>query len=219
MPRWRLPSTRLSTFTWAAIRCRATFPPLPVHFSTSFHGIDPANEFFNYGDGFVAKLSASGETLAYSTYLGGSGDDVVYGLATDHAGTVYVTGSTSSPNFPVTPGAVQAAYGGYLSQELPFLIEQNIGDAFVSRLNPQGTSLLYSTFLGGSANDSGQAIAVDPSGPDLHRRMDGLHEFPRHCKRGAADVRWGFDERKIELPALRRRLPGHNRSEYHASDL
>ena len=140
------------------------FPTTGGAFQTTFGGIDPVNGFFNFGDGFVAKLSPSGATLAFSTYLGGSGDDVVYGLATDRSDTVYVTGSTSSPNFPVTRKAAQAAYGGYRSQQLPFLIEQNIGDAFVSRLNPQGTSLLYSTFLGGSANDSGQAIAVDPSG-------------------------------------------------------
>jgi uncharacterized protein (TIGR03437 family) len=140
------------------------FPTTGGAFQTTFGGRDPINEFFNFGDGFVAKLSPSGATLAFSTYLGGSGDDVVYGMTSDRGGTVYITGSTSSPNFPTTSTAVQSAYGGYLSQELPFLIEQNIGDAFVARMNPQGTKLIYSTYLGGSANDSGQAIAVDPSG-------------------------------------------------------
>ncbi|HEX5431213.1 MAG TPA: SBBP repeat-containing protein [Bryobacteraceae bacterium] len=138
------------------------FPVSDGAFQTSFSGVDTQNEFFHLGDGFVAKLSAGGSALAYSTYLGGSGDDAVMAIAVDKAGTAYVAGSTSSSKFPVTANAVQHSYGGYTS--LPFVVEQNVGDAFAARLDPKGAALLYSTFLGGSANDGAMGIAVDPSG-------------------------------------------------------
>jgi hypothetical protein len=81
--------------------------------------------------------------LAYSTYLGGSGVDQAHGIAVDSAGDAYITGSTSSTNFPTTAGALQTTGGG-----------------FVSKLNASGTALVYSTYLGAS----GQGIAVDGSG-------------------------------------------------------
>ena len=102
------------------------------------------------GDAFVAKLSASGSSLIYSTYLGGSGDDSGSGIAVDAAGSAYVTGQTSSTNFP-TQGPLQAAFGG-------------AGDAFVAKLSASGSSLIYSTSLGGSGDDSGYGIAVDVAG-------------------------------------------------------
>ncbi len=102
------------------------------------------------GDAFVAKLNASGSTLAYSSYLGGSGADFGQGIAVDSSGNAYVTGSTESTNFP-TVGAVQSSSGG-------------ASDAFVAKVKADGTALTYSTYLGGSAADAGQAIAVDASG-------------------------------------------------------
>ena len=80
----------------------------------------------------------------------------------DSSGSAHVVGSTSSVDFPVTPQAIQRVYGGYI--DLPFNIEQLLGDAFVSKLSPDGSTLLYSTYLGGSANDQATAVAVDPSG-------------------------------------------------------
>jgi len=90
--------------------------------------------------------------LAYSTYLGGSGGDLGYGIAVDASGNAYVTGYTSSSNFPVTPGAFQTTFGGGLE------------DAFVSKLNATGSALIYSSYLGGSSYDTGSSIAVDASG-------------------------------------------------------
>ena len=104
-------------------------------------------------DVFVAKLDPSGSGLAYSTYLGGSGDDYGHGVAVDGSGSAYVTGWTGSTNFPVV-GAFQAAKGGATSDV----------DAFVAKLSPDGSTLVYSTYLGGSAVDSGWAIAVDADG-------------------------------------------------------
>src|SRR6185437_11969063 len=109
-------------------------------------------------DVFVAKLDPSGTNLAYSTYLGGNGNDVGFGIALDGGGNVYVTGLTSSTNFPVTANA----FSTNLHSEPYFGFYTN--DAFVAKLNATGTSLLYSTYLGGSNADVGTSIAVDGGG-------------------------------------------------------
>ena len=101
-------------------------------------------------DAFVTKLNPAGTALVYSTYLGGSGDDEAFGIAVDALGSAYVTGYTNSPNFP-TPGAVQPVFGGG-------------SDAFVTKLNPAGAGLVYSTYLGGRYFDVGRGIAVDALG-------------------------------------------------------
>jgi len=101
--------------------------------------------------------------LSYSTYLGGSLSDVAYGIAADSSGNAYVVGTTFSTNFPVTNGAVQPSNDGSA---------KGVSNVFVAKLNPAGTALVYSTYLGGSGvgsgccayGDYGQAIAVDGSG-------------------------------------------------------
>ena len=108
-------------------------------------------------DAFLTKLNAGGSALVYSTYLGGAGDESAYGIAVDALGDAFVTGHTNSSNFPqVTP--VQAGYGGSGPGFDPS------GDAFVAKVNPGGSALLFSTYLGGSGDDSGQAIAIDGGG-------------------------------------------------------
>ena len=102
-------------------------------------------------DAFVSKLNAAGSALVYSTYLGGSGDDAGYGIAVDALDNAYVSGNTTSFDFPTTPDAFQTTYTGR-------------GDAFVSKLNAAGSALIYSTFLGGSDNEGVSGIAVDTSG-------------------------------------------------------
>jgi hypothetical protein len=89
--------------------------------------------------------------LVYATFLGGSGTDEALAVAIDAAGNAYVTGDTESVDFPATPGAFRTATTG-------------AGDVFVSKLNPAGTALVYSTFFGGSALDAGNGIAVDAAG-------------------------------------------------------
>ena len=118
------------------------FPTTTGAFETSPHG---------GSDVFVAKLNPTGSALLYSTYLGGSSDDEAFGLATDVSGNAYVTGVTDSSNFPTTTSAHQSAAGGG-------------GDAFVARLNPTGTTLDYSTYLGGNNADLGSGIATDLAG-------------------------------------------------------
>ncbi len=102
-------------------------------------------------DAFVVKLAADGSRLLYSTYLGGAGEDSARAIARDATGSAWVTGRTRGAGFPATADALQPGSGG-------------LWDAFVSRLSPDGASLLYSTFLGGSGDDEGNAIAVDGLG-------------------------------------------------------
>jgi YVTN family beta-propeller protein len=123
--------------------------------STSFPGVNSNSVQPTYGggtaNGFVAELNAAGTALVYSTFLGGNGYDLPVGIALDSTGNAYVTGYTSSTNFPVSSAPFQAASGGGY-------------DAFVTKLNPGGTTLVYSTYLGGSGLDAAAGIAVDSSG-------------------------------------------------------
>jgi len=102
-------------------------------------------------DAFVASLNATGAGLLYATYLGGSGADGGNSLAVGPGGSVFLTGNTSSDDFPFSPGAHDTALGG-------------ASDAFVAKLNVTSGALDYATYLGGSGNDSGLSIAVDPDG-------------------------------------------------------
>jgi len=107
-------------------------------------------------DVFVTKLNSSGSALVYSTYFGGSGDEpyISSSIAVADDGYAYVTGDTTSPDFPTTPGAFQTKFGG-------------VYDAFVTKLKRDGSGLVYSTFLGGSDADGpdlGHAIAIDDAG-------------------------------------------------------
>ena len=131
----------------------ANFPTTVGAFQTTFGGL------------FVSKLNAAGSGLAYSTYLGGSSYDSGYGIAVDSSGSAYVTGLTHSANFPITVGAFQTTFGSN-------------NDAFVSKLNPAGSALIYSTYLGGSSNDQGSAIAVDSTGSAYVTGSTGSANFP-----------------------------------------
>jgi hypothetical protein len=120
------------------------FPTTVGALDRTFHGGNSPT------DAFVTKLNPAGNGLVYSTYLGGSGEDDGYGIAVDAAGSAYVTGLTLSSDFP-TMNPFQTTSGGRT-------------DAFVTKLNPAGSALLYSTYLGGGGYDAGRAIAVDSSG-------------------------------------------------------
>jgi endonuclease/exonuclease/phosphatase family metal-dependent hydrolase len=106
-------------------------------------------EYQGEWDAFVTKLSSTGSSLVYSTYLGGNSADPGYGIAVDSSGNAYVTGGTGSPDFPI---------------QHPYQTDQGEWDAFVTKLSSKGNSLVYSTYLGGGDNDEGREIAVDISG-------------------------------------------------------
>lgn len=109
---------------------------------------DPSIQFFS--DAFVTKLNPTGAALVYSTYLGGRGDDSGNGIRVDAAGNAYVVGTTQSLDFPTT-NPFQAGFNGD-------------ADAFVAKVNQNGSALVYSTYIGGAGNDNGNAIAIDVSG-------------------------------------------------------
>ena len=138
----------------------------------------------NGSDAFVAKLNPTGSALIYSTYLGGSGSpltefeegDFGYGIAVDASGNAYIAGTTSSTDFPVTPGALQTANNEGQS---------GVTDGFVAKLNATGTALVYSTYLGGNGGPSGLgygdkslAITIDAAGNAYVTGAAGSTNFP-----------------------------------------
>jgi len=117
--------------------------------STDFPTENPYQTYQGGEDVFVTKLSIDGSSLVYSTYLGGNNSDNGRGIAVDASGAAYVTGHTFSTDFPT---------------ENPYQAYQDYSDVFVTKLNSSGSSLVYSTYLGGSDYDEGSDIAVDCSG-------------------------------------------------------
>jgi len=132
---------------------------------TSIGGQPFPGSSYYYTDGFVTKLGASGSNLVFSTYLGGGATDVGIGIAVDANDYVYVAGYTeSSTNFPIA-SALQLVYGGN-------------GDAFVSKLGPAGTNLIYSTYLGGTNQDVGNSIVVGAAGDAFVAGATSSTNFP-----------------------------------------
>ena len=105
-------------------------------------------------DTFVTKLNAAGSALVYSTYLGGSGNESGFGIALDSTGNAYVTGPTTSSNFP-TANALQGTKGDSSTSSR---------DAFLTKFNPGGSALVYSTYVGGNSDDYSDSVAVDSAG-------------------------------------------------------
>jgi len=140
-------------------------------------------------DAFVAKLRETGSGLEYATYLGGAGSDWGKGIAVDAVGTVYITGTTTSPDFPTTPAAFDRTCGS--DGTCDFDGTNYYPDGFVARMSATGDSLLYSTFLGGLEGDDSRSVTVDQTGDayltgDTHSR-----DFP--TTPGAFDRTCGAD--------------------------
>jgi hypothetical protein len=132
------------------------FPTTPGAFHTTRNGAF---------DAFVTKLNATGSALVYSTYLGGSAVDFGSRVAVDAGRNVYVMGSTSSADFPTTPGAFDTTANGAF-------------DVFVTKLNSAGSALIYSTYLGGTDFDSGGGLAIDSAGNAYVSGGTASFDFP-----------------------------------------
>jgi hypothetical protein len=150
-----------NAYVTGVVESRA-FATTPGAFQTELHG-----DF----DAFVTKLNANGTALVYSTFLGGTGRDGGHGIAVDSSGNAYITGDTSSQDFPTTPGAFQRNCK---------LFDVTCENAFVTKLNASGSGLLYSTFLGGSTNgfQPGEGIAVDKTGNAFVTGFTEAADFP-----------------------------------------
>ena len=144
------------------------FPVTLRAYDTSFNGDIFCNNIY------VTKINVSGNALIYSTFLGGSSDNEGNGIAVDGLGNAYVTGMTNSSDFPVTSGSFDTSFNG------------GNGDAFITKLNIDGTTLIYSTFLGDIARDYGYVIAVDSFGNAYITGATGSSDYPVTC--GAFDT-------------------------------
>jgi hypothetical protein len=150
------------------------FPVTQGTFDTSFNG---------HSDSFVVKLNPSGSNLDYATFLGGSSGAAGLDIAVDGIGHAYVVGYTASSDFPTTPSAFDTSHNGS-------------SDAFVIKLNPTASTLVYATFLGGHTWDFGDGIAVDATGSAYVTGETRSSEFP--TTPGAFDTSFnGGDTRGI----------------------
>jgi len=133
------------------------FPTTEGAFDRSYNG----DSF----DAFVAKLNGDGSELIYSTYLGGGGNEIAWTLAPDGERGVFVTGQTTSVDFPNTRGAFDRSYNGG-------------NDVFVTRLNEDGSELLFNTFLGGRSHEEAKALAPDGDGGVVVAGRTECDDFP-----------------------------------------
>lgn len=142
----------------AGVTASPNFPTTPGAFQTSL-----ANGQFQ-SDAFVTKIDAAGNSYVYSTYLGGNDADAAFGIAIDSGGNALVAGSTGSSNYPLVNPAVPVIFGST--------------GAFVSKLNPAGSALVYSSILGGDSLDQARGIAVDATGNAYITGITGSSNFP-----------------------------------------
>ena len=156
------------------------FPTTPGAYDTSYN---------TRRDAFITKLNAAGSGLVYSTYLGGNAFDSANGIAVDSAGDVYATGESRSIDFPTTAGAFDTRYEGNV-------------DAFVTKLNSDGSGLVYSTYLGGSANqDYGVSIAVDGAASAYVTGATASPNFPTGAAAFDSSYNGGVDAFVAKLDA------------------
>jgi len=131
--------------------------------SSDFPTLNPYQTAQGFSDVFVTKLGSSGNTLIYSTYIGGGSDDAGFGVAVDAGGSAFVAGTTASSDFPTLN---------------PYQADQGDRDVFVTKLGSFGNALIYSTYIGGGSSDGGNGIAIDGGGNAYVRGGTFSSDFP-----------------------------------------
>ncbi len=154
------------------------FPTTKGAFNRTYGG--GTCQFAACPDAFVSKLSHDGANLLYSGYLGGTNWDQANSMTIDQAGTVYLTGQTLSADFPTTPNTYDASLSGE-------------NDAFVAQVNANGSRLLYATYLGGSAQDQANGIALDPAGRVYVTGKTLSSDFPTTATAYASNLNADYD--------------------------
>jgi hypothetical protein len=144
------------------------FPTTPGAFDTTSDG----------GDAFVTKLNAAGSAFVYSTVVGGTNGEGAAGIAVDAAGSAWITGTTSSADFPVSANAADPSFNG-------------VSDAFLTQLNPAGSAVTYSTLLGAAQGDNANDVARLPDGDPVITGVTYSMGFP--ATTGAFDTVWNGD--------------------------
>jgi hypothetical protein len=137
----------------------SNFPVTPGSYDTSPNG---------YSDVFVTKVNWTGSALAYSSFLGGSGGELAMDVLLDGSNSIYIGGSTTSPDFPVSPSAYDKTFSG----------TQGLDDAFLAKLDASASSLVYSTYLGGSGYDWGYHLGLDGWGSAFLLGVTQSADFP-----------------------------------------
>ena len=168
--------------TGATRSSAATFPETPGPLSSFKGGLD---------DAFVAKVSADGNTLLYCSYIGGANEDGANDIAVDGSGSAYIIGTTSSPQTALPETTFPVAVG----PDLSFNSSNGINDAFVAKLNPEGTGLIYCGYVGGSEQEFGDGIAVDSSGSAyiVGTTASAQGTFPASSDKFGPVYKGGFD--------------------------
>ena len=160
-------------------RAGRDFPTTAGAFDTTYNGSYEA---------FVTKLNPQGSALVYSSYLGGLSNELGSGIAVDGAGGAYVTGETYSTDFPTTAEGFDTTLNG-------------LDDAFVTKLNTDGSALAYSTFLGGTNYDSANAVAVDGTGSGYVSGRTASADFPTTAGAFDSSMNSSFDAFVAKLNA------------------
>ena len=160
-----LGGSRLDACTGIALDSNSNAYVTGLTYSMNFPSVLPLQALKGTANAFISKVNAAGSALVFSTLVGGSNVDGASAIAVDASGSAYVTGSTSSIDFPLTAGAFQRTLKG-------------IYNAFVLKLAANGSALTYSTLLGGSVSDAATSIAVSPTGRALVGGYTSSPDFP-----------------------------------------
>ena len=142
---------------------------VPVDSQYAVHGADDGGYGFAVDGYDRSRPLVIDPAIDFSTFVGGTGSDAGRGIDVDAAGNIYVTGQTASADYPTTLGVFDRGYN-------------NNTDVFVTKLDSSGSTIVYSTFIGGSAFDSGNGIAVDDAGSGVRRRVQRVAQLPDHAR-------------------------------------